>query len=241
MKKDICDICGGTGFEIKQEGAKTIAVRCSCYREERMKNLSRMARIPKRYQHCDLDNFEEIHPSHRKVKKIAQKFVREYPLNEAGLLLLGHCGVGKTHIAVGILKALILEKGVYGIFYDFRDLLKEIQNSYNPLSGTTEMDILAPVISADVLVLDDLGVGKMTDWVRETLEHIINTRYNEKKTVIITSNLPDVPIDADGESLERRIGARLRSRLYEMCVSIEIKGDDYRSNIRQARFRFGDE
>ena len=238
MKHETCPICSGTGFAIKSEDGKAVAVRCSCYREERLKNLFLNARIPKRYQHCDIEGFEEHHASQRRAKKMAMKFIEEYPLNEAGLLFLGPCGTGKTHLAVGILKALIREKGAIGIFYDFRDLLKEIQNSYNQVSGTSEMEVLSPVVSTEVLVLDDMGVGKMTDWVRETMEHIINARYNDKKTTIITSNLPDVPMEADSESLERRIGARLRSRLYEMCVSVEIKGEDYRKRIRQAAFRF---
>ncbi len=240
VKKD-CLACGGTGFVIEEKNGKTVAIRCQCYREERLKLLSRNARIPKRYQHCDIDNFEERHPSQRKAKKIAQKFVKEFPLNEAGLLFLGHCGVGKTHLSVGILKALILEKGVSGIYYDFKDLLKEIQGSYNPVSETTEMDILLPLFSAEVVVLDDLGVGKMSEWVRETLEHIINTRYNQKKIMILTTNLPDIPMDAEGESFERAIGARLRSRLYEMCVAVDIKGEDFRRNIRQASYRFSKE
>lgn len=238
MANKDCYICGGTGFKIIEKNGKTAAARCECYKEERSRHLFRNARIPKRYQHCDIDNFEERHPSQRKAKKIAQKFVKEYPLNEAGLLFLGRCGIGKTHLAVGILKALIQEKGVSGIYYDFKDLLKEIQGSYNPVSETTEMEILLPLFSAEVVVLDDLGVGKMSEWVRETLEHIINTRYNQKKIMILTTNLPDVPMEAEGEGFERAIGARLRSRLYEMCVAVDIKGEDFRKDIRQASYRF---
>ncbi len=238
MRREICPICGGTGFTIKEQEGISVAVRCPCFREERLRNLYRNARVPKRYQHCDIENFEEHHASQRRAKKLAVKFLEEYPLNEAGLLFLGPCGVGKTHLAVGILALLIKEKGANGLFYDFRDLLKEIQGSYNPVSEVSELDVLSPVVSTEVLLLDDLGVGKMTEWVRETIEHIINARYNEKRTTIITSNLPDVPIDAEGESLERRIGVRLRSRLYEMCVSVEMKGEDYRKRIRQAAFRF---
>ncbi len=241
MANNNCPICGGTGFEIKEKEGKTKANWCQCYKEQRLKILYRNARIPKRYQHCNIDNFEEIHPSQRKAKKIAHKFIKEFPLNEAGLLFLGKCGVGKTHLAVGILKALILEKGINGIYYDFKDLLKEIQSSYNPISENTEMDILLPIFSSEVVVLDDLGVGKMSEWVREMLEHIINIKYNEKKTMILTSNLPDIPMDAEGQSFERAIGARLRSRLYEMCVTVNIKGEDFRKDILQASYRFSKE
>lgn len=238
MTNKNCPVCGGTGFEIKEKDGKSVAVRCQCFREERLKNLFRNARIPKRYQHCDIDNFEEHHSSQRLAKKIAFKFIKEFPTNEAGLLFFGNCGVGKTHLAVGILKTLIQEKGVSGIYYDFKDLLKEIQRSYNPVSETTEMDILFPLFSVEVAVLDDLGVGKMSEWVRETLEHIINTRYNQKKTMILTTNLKDIPMDSGIESFEYAIGARLRSRLYEMCVPVYIEGEDYRKEIRQAHYRF---
>jgi DNA replication protein DnaC len=165
----------------------------------------------------------------------ARKFVDEYPLVEVGLLFIGSCGVGKTHLAVAALKEII-KKGVVGLFYDFRDLLKEIQDSYNPNTHTSELKILAPIYDADVLVLDELGASKPTEWVQETMTHIINKRYNDKKVTIFTSNYLDISIgSAYDETLTERVGVRLRSRLHEMCRLIPMEGDDYREAIRNRR------
>jgi DNA replication protein DnaC len=158
--------------------------------------------------------------------------------------------VGKTHLAVALLRSVITEKGDQGLFYDFRDLLREIQGTWNSVSQTTELDVLRPVIEADLLVLDELGSNKPTEWVRDTLAYIINCRYNDQKVTIFTSNFPDAPaveleesptarmVAPREETLSDRIGVRLRSRLYEMCKVIEIQGKDFRRFVKQANYRF---
>jgi DNA replication protein DnaC len=153
-------------------------------------------------------------------------------------MFIGNCGVGKTHLAVSLLKQIILEERDGGLFYDFRDLLRDIQNSWNSVSQSSELEVLRPVLSANVLVLDELGANKPTDWVRDTIGHIINCRYNDKKLTIFTSNYPDVAEKPGEETLTDRIGARLRSRLYEMCKVVEIKGEDFRRIFKQANYRF---
>ena len=82
------------------------------------------------------------------------------PRGDKGLLIIGKIGTGKTHLAVGIIKELILNRGISCLFYDYRELLKEIQNSYNATVQTTELDVLRPVFETDVLVLDELGAVK---------------------------------------------------------------------------------
>jgi DNA replication protein DnaC len=97
------------------------------------------------------------------------------------------------------------------------------------------------VVETDVLLLDDLGAWKMTDWMNDTLFYILNSRYMAKRSTIITTNFEDADRDkvlaADHlrrkEYLMERIGQRLRSRLMEMCVVIRMQGDDWRQN-RQA-------
>ena len=121
----------------------------------------------------------------------ACRFVEEYPLDNAGLLLIGSIGVGKTHLAVGIIKELVLGKGTGCLFYDYRELLKQIQNSYNDSVKATELDVLRPVFETEVLVLDELGAIKPTEWVWDTVSLILNTRYNDNRTTIITTNFPD--------------------------------------------------
>jgi len=142
-------------------------------------------------------------------------------------LLSGPVGVGKTHLAVSILKGLA-ERGFSCLFYEFGTLLKEIQDSYNPNTKSSELSILRPVLEADVLVLDELGASKPTDWVRDTMAHIINSRYNDRRLTVFTTNYLDERANDREETLEDRIGTRLRSRLFEMCRTVRVNGDDYR-------------
>lgn len=227
-----CAYCGGTGWEPVEGNA---VKPCRCKTDARAEILLAQARIPRRFQHCNLDNFEPVCISVGRALMNTKKFIEEYPLVDVGLLYLGRCGVGKTHLAVAAVKELI-NKGIPALFYDFRDLLKEIQDSYNPNTHTSELKILAPVFDAEVLVLDELGASKPTEWVQETITHIITKRYNDKKVTIFTSNYLDMPIvSAYDESLTDRVGVRLRSRLHEMCRLVPMEGDDYREVIRQRR------
>jgi DNA replication protein DnaC len=202
------------------------------------------SRIPKRYENCSFDNYNpqgshttEAWRSQAYALRDSKHIVDEFPNLDVGLLFLGPCGVGKTHLAAAIIRALILNKGVSCLFYDFRDLLKEIQDSYNPVSQTTELKVLEPVYDAEVLVLDELGASKPTDWVRDTMTQIINTRYNDRKMTIITSNYLDEPQSPNEETLTDRVGVRLRSRLHEMCKTLLIKGEDYRVKLNNNRSR----
>ena len=219
--------------------------------QRRAERMLGRAHIPKRYEHCTLENYETKFPSSNRTLGSshlrARKFVESYPLETAGtgLLLTGSIGVGKTHLAVGILQALVAERGATGLFYDNRDLLKQIQNSYNAQVRETELEILAPVFEAEVLVLDELGAAKPTDWVWDTVAHILNTRYNDRRTTIITTNYANAgPLGTDSgtrasmreETLGDRIGERMRSRLQEMCVVVEMQGEDFRQKVKRASF-----
>ena len=219
---------------------------------EREQRRLAAAQIPERYRHCSLDTFEtSFHgsdPSLERALTTARRFVDEYPVDTAGkgLLFVGDIGTGKTHLSVGVLRRLVREKGVRGLFCDYRELLKSIQNSYNPQVATTELELLKPVFAAEVLILDDLGAQKPNDWVWDTVALILNTRYNDKQSTIITTNYPDQPA-ASGNLTETqraareltlgdRIGDRMRSRLAEMCVRVEMKGKDFRQTVKKARF-----
>lgn len=248
---EVCPVCGGTGW--KSITSDRRVVRCECRLKSRAESLLAGARIPKRYEHCELSNFEFDGP-HRNLapaRMAACKFVEDYPLDSTGLLLIGSIGVGKTHLAVGIIKELVLSKGIPCLFYDYRELLKQIQNSYNDSVKATELDVLRPVFETELLVLDELGAVKPTEWVWDTVSLILNTRYNDSRTTIITTNYPDdaardssassefarAQRAARGETLGDRIGERMRSRLHEMCRIVKMEGADFRQTYRSASFR----
>jgi len=256
---ETCAFCGGTGWQTIECGKEREAVRCECRVKDRGERLLAAAHIPPRYQHCELANFQfdpddKDQKSIRDARFLAGRFVEEYPTDKTGLLFVGSVGVGKTHLSVGIIKDLIREKGIHCLFCDYRELLKSIQNSYNPQVPATEMEILQPVFDAEVLVLDELGAVRSTEWVFDTVNYILNSRYNENKTTIITTNFPDGPeetkVEIDNlrspaaaeraarrETLGDRIGERMRSRLHEMCKKVEIEGPDFRLHSKQAQFR----
>jgi DNA replication protein DnaC len=247
------------------QGPARVAVPCDCTVGDRRSRLLERARLPKRYQHCNFESYdtdqydkEAYGPqapawnrSLEQAKLIVQGFARDFPVGaEHGLLLMGPCGVGKTHLAVAALTEIVL-RGHSGLFYDYRELLKQIQDSYNAESIATELGVLDPVLKAEVLLLDDLGSSKPSAWALETVGHILNTRYNEHRVTLLTTNFLDREFKgaakeatlpsgqriagAEDEPLETRIGARIRSRLYEMCQTVYINSPDYRKDIRNAR------
>ena len=245
---EICPICEDSGLRIvERPDGRRVAEPCECRMERRLTRMIEQARIPKRYAHCTLEDFETKLPwsDRSQVEALikARNFVREYSPTGSGtgLLLTGSIGVGKTHLAAGILRALIADKGAKGLFYDYRDLLKQVQNSYNQTVAATELDVLQPVFDAEVLVLDELGAWKRSDWIWDTVSHILNTRYNNMRTTIITTNYPNQPPGGDltgvrasvrEETLGDRIGERMRSRLQEMCLVVEISGEDFRQKVK---------
>jgi DNA replication protein DnaC len=283
MAQPDCLLCGGTGWKLVEHVAedekrkrvswdkpipgtnatrRVWAVPCDCTGTDRAARTLARTRIPRRYEHCDFDNFDtglyEIDRegaawdrSLGQAKLVVEAFARDYPAGtETGLLLMGPCGAGKTHLAVAALRQIAL-RGHTGLFYDYRELLKEIQSSYNQESQSTELRVLEPVLTADVLLLDDLGASKPSPWAMETVGHILNTRYNERRITLLTTNyldngpatsappgprLPSGQAVSPGreDSLEDRLGKRIRSRLYEMCRTIELFAPDYRREVRQA-------
>ena len=241
------------------------AVPCDCTTGDRTERALARARVPERYRHCDFENFEtdnEIENVPREqlkawncslaqAKLVVTRFAEEFPLgSEHGLLLIGPCGVGKTHLTVAALKEIVL-RGHSGLFYDYRELLKQIQDSYNAESQATEMGVLEPVLTTEVLVLDDVGSSKPSSWALETVGHVLNTRYNKKRVTLLTTNFLDFDATVNAassaasrvagmraptieDSLTERVGKRIRSRLYEMCRTVEISAPDYRKEIRKA-------
>ena len=227
---EVCPVCKGFGVLETPQGR---VVACHCKAAGHAEARLRAAEIPQRYLNCRVENFDLKRPgassSHMRASLIARKFVEEWKTRDRGLLFVGPVGVGKTHLSVAILKTLIEDWGVRGIFCDFSDLLERIKATFSRANPDNADDVLAPYRDAELLVLDELGALRPTDWVRDVLYGLINTRYNRQRLTIVTSNYSDTPSRTGEETLETRIGTMVRSRLYEMCDLVVLDGLDYRA------------
>jgi DNA replication protein DnaC len=224
----MCSLCDDTGWKPVEENGVRRVTRCDCWRARSGRERLADARIPRRYQHCTLANFAAYNESLENAIARARRFVDAFPAAGRGLFFEGLPGVGKTHLAVAVLKQITEQTAVREIFYDTRDLLRIIRSTYDPSIRTTELQVLHPVLTADLLVLDDLGAERTTEWVDETMNLIVNTRYSERRLTLFTSNYQDIPDESEPNSLVCRIGFRMRSRLHEMCDFMVMDGGDYR-------------
>jgi len=223
-----CVVCDDTGWKTIEIDGVARVTRCDCWRERTIQQSLASARIPRRYQQCELSNFDTGISSHRQAHQKVTRFIEQFPVVDRGLLLHGDHGVGKTHLAVALLKDVIRLKGARGLFYETRDLLKLVRDTYTSQSDATELEVLRPVFEAELLVLDDVGSEKKSEWVEETLGLVINTRYSERRVTVITTNLQDLTDDTHPNSIMFKLGGRIRSRLFEMCDWIHLDTVDIR-------------
>ena len=224
-----CPLCDDTGWKpVEDDGVRRV-VRCDCWRD----SVGRAA--ARRREHPEALPALHARQLHR-LQRIARArggagAARRRGVSRRQPGAVPRRAAGRRQDAPGRRRAeagRCRPTGARGLFYDTRDLLRVIRSTYDPSIRTTELEVLRPVMTADLLVLDDLGAEKTSEWVDETMNLIVNTRYNERRLTIFTSNYQDIPDDTDPNSLLFRIGFRMRSRLHEMCEFLELDGADYR-------------
>lgn len=241
-----CAECGGTGFTLRSaEDGSAVASRCACSRRESTERRLRAARIPRRYEHCELATFEVWQASLEPALAFARDWFERWPDRaEVGLLLVGPPGTGKTHLAVGLLRELAVRKGARVLFAEQRELLKELQATFDAGSPRSESDVLAEVLEVEVLLLDDLGAGRTTAWAQDVMHDVLAHRYNRKLPTLMTTNRPTgddeegPPAPAGVPTLRDRLGDALMSRLYEMSRVVTVESEDFRRRVLHARHRF---
>lgn len=243
--QDACEQCHGSGWLVRTTQGIDTAYPCpACRTEQRKSRLLKSALIPPRYFEKGFDAYSPFeNRSQERALRKALEYVERYPDVARGLVFVGPCGVGKTHLSVAILKALVQEQLISARFIDEAEFLRRLQFSYGPDSTDTERHVLLPLMEVDLLVWDDLGTGRATEWARETIRMVLNHRYTYNKQTILTTNrsVEDQPQQAPSkreELLFERIGHRLFSRLMEMCEVIEIHGPDARTGLHKAAMDF---
>lgn len=220
---NVCRECGGRGLLILDDGS---AKRCRCTLVDSYQQRLQAARIPKKYMSRTFESFDlkavpsSFLPMINDIRGYAITFQDIAKLEKKGLLMTGGVGSGKTHLAVSVLHQIIAD-GSTGLFWNTVDFFQALRATMDANSEISEDDLLNQARSADLLVLDDLGTERTSEWVLDRLYMLINSRYQDDMPIIVTTN-------QNHQELSDRVGQRIVSRLFEMGQLVKFPSGDYR-------------
>lgn len=267
--------CGGKGYQLVRDGGahfRAMVCQCitgcpECFGKTRIveggvsrvckdpspvnvAHLISSATLPAKYVEASFDATKAFGSGNAKtiatqLRSWAAEYRRENP---KGFVISGPIGIGKTWLLVAAGKTLAA-RGYSVRYAEFCQLLGELKAGF--AEGDSESSVLEPLLDVDVLILDEVGMGRNSEWERTIIDNLVSGRYNRNKTILAATNflLTDKPkshaynIDLERDlqgrnefnpdqfgSLEARIGARVYSRLQEMCTFVEMTGTNLRKN-----------
>ena len=242
-----CALCNDEGVLFREVNGQRRVRDCECRREKQLRARLERSGIPRKYAEARLETFrtQGLDPSIYLAYTQVRGLAKTWPLPDSGkgLLLVGSCGVGKTHLAAALLAALVGQSGALGRFWDVGELLVQLKRGFAPASTMasgdspvrSEGDLFEELKRVEVLVLDELGASRITDWSYDVVASMIGARYNSGRLTLVTSNYPNLGVGEGAmrggvreETLGDRVGARIWSRLQDMTRSVEMVGADYR-------------
>lgn len=249
---DLCPDCRGEGYRFVDDWTGAPAAQpCDCISVDWRIDLYNAARVPRRYVAASLwpmnggaldgrglprsIGTDQTSDSVRTALVDLGRRTKGFRPGDRGIGLVGPVGCGKTHLAAALVRALTLDDGVACRFVEFTHLLSDLREGFE--QGRGAADVLADVVDAPVLVIDEMGKGLTTDWQMAVLDELVSKRYNAQVTTFFTSNYPTerservAPTSRERfevTTLEDRIGARMFSRLVEMCDIVAVDAPDYR-------------
>lgn len=243
----ICPECDDRGGRIaRDESGYEVFGPCSCLKARRRLEMFNAANIGRRFVDSTLGTYKPRTQKQAAAQLKAEHFALQYPAVEHGLCFYGPVGTGKTHLMVAIFRELTLRKGVGCRFIDYGNLLQDLRRSYADRKG--DGYLMMPLVDVELLVIDELGKGRGTEWEETVLDDLISRRYNAGRTTLCTTNFDPTlaPLETEAgpnqsftgrelraagtrlPSLSERIGERIYSRLCAMTEFVEVDGGDYR-------------
>jgi DNA replication protein DnaC len=215
------ELCDGSGFRYEEATNTAFACRCRAQRVARAKARNLSAVIPRRYRDVAFERppVTDIAPQIVVATRRYAATIDEQLDAGRGLWFMGPAGTGKTTLAMLVSKAAS-DAGRSVAIYSLPRLLNEIRDTHR--AERSHVDLLDRLTAVDLLHIDDVGAQRTTDWVLEELYSIVNARYEDKRSIVITTNI------LDRDALCDQISARTVSRLTEMCDELPLLGHDHR-------------
>jgi len=225
---------------------KTVQPACPCeaealrvadeksakFQEQRkLREMFSISDLGEKFESAAFSQFKPVEGTEN-AYKLSKRFVNEFGTElwkGVALMLWGNAGNGKSLLAASVANELE-GKGKTVVFISMPNLLQKIRNTFNNNNKESEDEIMKALHTCDLLIIDDIGTEKVTDWVEDVIYRIVDGRYTRKKPIFVTSNL-------NPDDLGAKIGPRSMDRLTEMCQSIHNKATSYRKIIAQQRLK----